>query len=46
VPRIGDGSADALAGSLPSMMDLHWTTSSPLILDPSTGNPSAHRGGR
>ncbi len=37
--RIGDGSADALAGSLTQMMDFHRSNSSTLILDPSTGLP-------
>jgi phospholipase C len=37
--RIGDGSADALAGSLTQMMDFHRSSRGTLILDPATGTP-------
>jgi phospholipase C len=41
--RIGDGSADAFAGSLSQMMDFHKPSSSTLILDPTTGLPVAKK---
>jgi phospholipase C len=40
--RIGDGSADAFAGSLTQMMDFHRANRSALILDPATGTPVSH----
>ena len=43
--RIGNGSADALAGSLTSMLDFHKSSSSALILDPTTGEPTAKKKG-
>jgi phospholipase C len=42
--RIGNGSADALAGSLENMLDFHKASTSALILDPSTGLPA--KGGK
>jgi phospholipase C len=38
--RLGGGSADALAGTLTSMLDVHRASSAHLILDPSTGRPA------
>jgi phospholipase C len=40
VPRIGGGSFDALAGSLRSMFDFSDRDATPLILDPTTGEPA------
>jgi phospholipase C len=37
--RIGDGSFDALAGSLGGMLDFKNPHPKPLILDPITGQP-------
>jgi len=37
--RIGQGSYDAIAGSLENMFDFHQKPTTKLILDPNTGNP-------
>jgi phospholipase C len=42
--RLGNGSADALAGSIDNMLDFHKSSGSPLILDPVTGLPVKGRG--
>jgi phospholipase C len=40
--RIGDGSYDAMAGSLNGMFDWHHATDDRLLLDPTTGQPVKH----
>jgi len=39
--RIGDGSFDAIAGSLGNMFDFSKRTAKPIFLDPNTGAPSS-----
>jgi phospholipase C len=41
VPRIGGGSFDALAGKLDGMFDFTRRISTPLILNPATGEPAS-----
>jgi phospholipase C len=42
--RIGNGSFDALAGSVDHMFDFHqWPNVRPYLLDPTTGEPTGYR---
>jgi phospholipase C len=40
LPRIGGGSFDAIAGSLSGLVNFTHRVSTPLILNPSTGEPA------
>ena len=40
LPRIGGGSFDALAGTIDGMFNFHHRNATPLILNPSTGEPA------
>jgi phospholipase C len=40
LPRIGGGSFDAFAGSIDGMFHFHYRNATPLILNPSTGEPA------
>jgi phospholipase C len=42
--RLGNGAADATAGSVDNMFDFSGPPSPPLFLDPSTGEPTAGQG--
>jgi phospholipase C len=42
--RIGDGSFDALAGTLDGMFNFRHPDDRPLFLNPQTGEPAGHRG--